>query len=150
MLISTGGGVIPPASIYQPTGAEVDFCLQTYDKPGPTRCRSSTPTAGTSRPRSPRCPNLTGAAGWTPAAPTLTLSGGGIEPGATFTATGASWSSATNLVAGQSITAGNTTDDSVHFNNFVGPSNGGTATITMTNPDLTTATWTITAPKRHR
>ena len=49
--------------------------------------------------------------------------------------------------AGKSINNGDANDDSVTLTNFTGPSNGGTAVITMTNPDLTTATWTITAPK---
>jgi prepilin-type N-terminal cleavage/methylation domain-containing protein len=147
VLISTGGGVIPPASIYQPVASEVDFCLQTYDKPGPYTLSVINTDGGHFQTSINEVPNLTGASGWTPASPTLTLSGGGMETGATFTATGASWSSATNLVAGQSINAGNATDDSVQFTNFVGPSNGGTAVITMTNPDLTTASWTVTAPK---
>jgi prepilin-type N-terminal cleavage/methylation domain-containing protein len=147
VLISAGGGAIPPASIYQPVAAEVDFCLQTYDAPGTYTLSIINTDGGHFQTSITETPNLTGAAGWTPAATNLTLSGGGMESGATFTATGASWSSVSSLVSGQSINNGNATDDSATFAGFVGPTNGGSATITMTNPDLTTATWTITAPQ---
>ena len=147
VLISTGGGVIPPASIYQPIAAEVDFCLQTYDMPGSYTLSIINTDGGHFQTYITETPNLTGAGGWTPSVRNLTLTGGGVESGATFTATGASWSSASSLVSGKSINKGDSSDDSVVLTNFVGPTNGGTAVITMTNPDLTTDTWTITAPK---
>lgn len=147
VLISSGGGAIPAASIYQPSASEVDFCLQTYDAPGSYTLSVINTDGGHFQTSITEVPQLTGASGWTPGAPNLTLSGGGFESGATFSATGASWGSTSALVTGKSINNGNTTDDSVVLNNFVGPTNGGTATITETNPDLSSATWTITAPK---
>jgi prepilin-type N-terminal cleavage/methylation domain-containing protein len=147
VLISTGGGVIPSASIYQPTAAEVDFCLQTFDVPGSYTLSVINTDGGHFQTSITETPNLTGASGWTWASKNLTVSGGGFESGATFTATGASWSGTSSLVSGKSINNGDANDDSVSLTNFVGPSNGGSATITMTNPDLTSDTWTITAPK---
>ncbi len=147
VLISAGGGAIPPASIYQPVAAEVDFCLQTYDVPGPYTLSIINTDGGHFQTSITETANITGAGGWTPTVRNLTLTGGGFESGATFTATGASWSAANPLVSGKSINKGDSTDDSVVLTNFVGPTNGGTAVITMTNPDLTSDTWTITAPK---
>jgi prepilin-type N-terminal cleavage/methylation domain-containing protein len=146
-LISTGGGVIPAASVYQPTGSEVDFCLQTFDQPGSYTLSIINTDGGHFQTSITEVPDLNGASGWTPAVRNLTLVGGGFETGATFTATGASWSGTSALVAGNSVNDGDPVDDSVSLTNFVGPSNGGSATITMTNPDLTSDTWTITAPK---
>jgi prepilin-type N-terminal cleavage/methylation domain-containing protein len=147
VLISAGGGVIPSASIYQPVAAEVDFCLQTYDRPGSYTLSIINTDGGHFQTSITEVPNITGVSGWTPSTRNLLVSGGGFESGATFTATGASWGSATGLVSGQSINNGNATDDSVSLNNFVGPTNGGTAVITVTNPDLSTDTQSITAPK---
>ncbi|HTW21845.1 MAG TPA: prepilin-type N-terminal cleavage/methylation domain-containing protein, partial [Mycobacteriales bacterium] len=147
VLISTGGGTIPSASIYQPSGSEVDFCLQTYDQPGTYTLSVINTDGGHFQTSITELPNLTSASGWTPTAKNLTLTGGGFESGATFAATGASWTGTSGLVTGKSINNGDANDDSVTLTNFTGPTNGGTATITMTNPDLTTATWTITAPK---
>jgi prepilin-type N-terminal cleavage/methylation domain-containing protein len=147
VLISTGGGVIPTASIYQPVAAEVDFCLQTYDKPGSYTLSIINTDGGHFQTSITELPNLTGAASWTPGSPNLAISGGGLESGASFTVSGGSFGSVSNLVTGQSINNGNATDDSATLNNFVGPTNGGTATITATNPDLSSATWTVTAPR---
>jgi prepilin-type N-terminal cleavage/methylation domain-containing protein len=147
VLISTGGGTIPAASIYQPTAAEVDFCLQTYDRPGIYTLSVINTDGGHFQTSITEVPALTGAGSYTPTGKSLTLSGGGFESGATFSATGASWSGTSSLVTGKSINNGDANDDSVVLTNFVGPTNGGTATITMTNTDLSSATWTITAPK---
>jgi prepilin-type N-terminal cleavage/methylation domain-containing protein len=147
VLISAGGGAIPPTSIYQPTAGEVDFCLQTFDAPGSYTLSVINTDGGHFQTSITETPNLTGASGWTPGSPNLTLSGGGFESGATFTATGASWSGTSSLVSGKSINNGDANDDSVSLTNFVGPTNGASATITMTNPDLSSDTWTIVAPK---
>lgn len=142
VVISAGGGVIPAGSVYQPIANEIDFCLQTYDAPGPYTLSVINVDGGHFQPQINEIPNLSSAGGWDPAGRTLTLTGSGFEQGATVTVSGggASMSGTTNL------DYGNLDADTVDVKNFVGPKDGGSTIVTITNPDATSATYTVTAP----
>jgi prepilin-type N-terminal cleavage/methylation domain-containing protein len=136
--ISSGGGTI--SQISQPNSTEVDFCLQAGDQPGSYTLSIINTDGGHFQTSITEVPNIAGAAGWSPSGGTLTLSGGGFETGATLSAsTGATFGS-TNVVAGSGAL------DTMVIQNFSGPTNGASSTLTLTNPDGTSATYKVIAP----
>jgi prepilin-type N-terminal cleavage/methylation domain-containing protein len=135
--ISSGGGTISEVS--QPNATEVDFCLQAADQPGSYTLSVLNPDGGHFQTSITEVPNIATATGWAPGG-TLTLSGGGFESGATLTA-----SSGTSFGA-TTITAGGGSLDTMTVPSFVGPTNGASSTLTLTNLDGTTATYKIVAP----
>jgi prepilin-type N-terminal cleavage/methylation domain-containing protein len=145
--ISSGGGSI--TEIAQPSATEVDFCLVAGDTPGTYTITVINTDGGHFQMPILEIANIAKATGWTPSTKTLTLYGGGIESGATVSATGATLGTYTAYNCATSTTAPCSTTgslDEVVITNFSGPTNGGTATLTLTNPDSSTATYTIAAP----
>ncbi|MBV9292204.1 MAG: prepilin-type N-terminal cleavage/methylation domain-containing protein [Frankiales bacterium] len=131
--IQGAGGTI--TNISQPIATEIDFDLTAGDKPGSYIISIINTDGGHVQTTVNEIPQITAAGSWTSSGRTLTLTGGGFESGATLTMNGSSGGTFT-VVGPTSATVAN----------FTGPANGSTATLTVKNPDNTSATWTITAP----
>ncbi|HWC35424.1 MAG TPA: hypothetical protein VG650_11440 [Mycobacteriales bacterium] len=139
--VSSGGGTVPGAEVTEVGSSEIDFCLQTADVPGNYFITVLNPDGG--HANQPITVNgVVTKAAWNTSTRALTLSGSGFEPNATLSDTlGNSMSSATvtnNYPHGA---------DTAVIPNFSPPTNGGKDTITITNPDTTSISYTITAPK---
>lgn len=150
--ISNGGGTA--VKVAQPSSTEVDFCLITADAPGTYTITVINTDGGHFQVPITELPDITGAAGWTPSAKTLTLYGGGFETGSGTLKddAGNSFSyqvyqcSTAPFYSSQAPCGGVAGPDQLAVANFTGPTNGATKTLTLTNPDSSSATWTITAP----
>ncbi|HEX3824343.1 MAG TPA: prepilin-type N-terminal cleavage/methylation domain-containing protein [Mycobacteriales bacterium] len=135
--ISSGGGTI--SEISQPNASEIDFCLQAGDLPGSYTLSIINTDGGHFQTSITEVPNISSATGWTYGG-TLTLNGGGFEPGATVSASGGVG------FGSPTITDGTGGLDKITLPAFNGPTNGASSTITVTNPDGTSATYKVTAP----
>ncbi|HTR71275.1 MAG TPA: prepilin-type N-terminal cleavage/methylation domain-containing protein [Mycobacteriales bacterium] len=142
--IGSGGGSI--SEIAQPSATEVDFCLQTGDDPG-TYTISVINTDGGHFQRSiTEVPNIVSGTGWDPSTKNLTLTGGGLETGASISVSGgASYSSYSVTDGGGTTTPSVGGYDSITIGGFSGLTSG-TSTITVTNPDGSTTSYKITPP----
>jgi prepilin-type N-terminal cleavage/methylation domain-containing protein len=139
--ISSGGGTIPAASVYQPAASEVDFCLASADDPGAYTISVINTDGGHFQLPITEIPSISDVSGWNPTTRRVTLTGTGFQPGVVFTATaGAAWTGTSGLLTNQASA------DSVTLTGFSGPVDGAKPVITATNLDGSAATYTITAP----
>lgn len=148
--ISSGGGSI--ADTYLNGTSEIDFCLISSDSPGTYTITVLNPDGGHFQVSVTEIPSITKASGWTGTGSTLTLYGGALESGATLSTTSgsASWTAYQVYNCSTSTSSPCSASgslDEIVISGFSGPSNGGTATLKVSNPDSSNATYTITAPK---
>jgi prepilin-type N-terminal cleavage/methylation domain-containing protein len=132
VVISSGGGTV--TNISQPNGGLVDFTLAGGDVPGSYTISVINADGGHFQTTLNEVPQLSAVSGWTTAGRVLNLTGGGFEPGATLA-----------TPAGYTLTRTSYTAASIA--SWTGPVNGASSTLKVNNPDGTSASYTITAPK---
>ncbi|HVV75539.1 MAG TPA: prepilin-type N-terminal cleavage/methylation domain-containing protein [Mycobacteriales bacterium] len=141
--VSTGGASAQP-TFYAVVGtSEIDFCLQTADTPGNYFVTVLNPDGG--HANEPITENgIVTSAAWNSATQALTLTGTGFEPDATVADSGSSSCSTAGCIT-NNYSSGSF--DTAVIPSYTPPTNGANDTITITNPDTTSITYTIYAPK---
>lgn len=135
--IAAAGGSVVSGSVYMPNASEVDFCLLSSDNPGAYTLSVINPDGGHFQTSITETPWINWPLSFSGG--TLTLTGGGYESGATLVTTGHTYP--------LTVTTGYPgATDTATVSSFTPPTNGATMTLTLTNPDGSTAPTYITAP----
>lgn len=146
--IATGGGTISNLTLVD--GSDVSFCVSTLDTPGSYTVSVINPDG--SHGQAPlievaQIASVQYSASGTDCSgqPELTLYGGGFETGGTVSVT---TNPSSMTIGSQTVTPQypSAADEAILCNVGGLPANGQKDTLTLTNPDTSTATFSVTAP----
>jgi prepilin-type N-terminal cleavage/methylation domain-containing protein len=133
--ISPGGGTV--YNVLQPNAGTITFCLTTASNPGNYTLTVINTDFGLYKQPLTEEPVINSVGSYNAISHTVVLTGDGFESNATVVCSGGASCSSQAPASATSFV----------IPNYVGPTNGGTGTFTVSNPtDSTTVSTTITAP----